>query len=562
GVQASDVIDAEPIFGPNLPATCRADIKAEQQLTDLNELNPNDPHTIATLHAHARTLGIEFDDTTPKETIAAEIQKKALTIATHAQRVLIESPTTTDIQLDEAVTAADDYNRFQPALQARHTQTMVWTKAHTTTGGSNVTDYLTHNGRMSTTEARRRIELGTTYYGTVRRSERPAQRHMRRLLNAGEIDRELTSVATKATKIFHKPRTKKADINITAITRDAMLLALSQPPEQVKNAVNNLCGRLIAQTGQCLSKTAYEKRYLNISEQDALGGVRVNMYLDAAAATEFIHLINRVRKQIAYEDAKGGRPDVRTPPQARADAFRRILRLVGDRVNPTQDGSCSLVVSVPASMIDSWPKHTNPRFITSAGTTISVEDLGTMLGESYPDFLSFHDPATGFPVALARTKRLASLHQRLMLFSHQAVCAHPGCTKAHGLLEAHHLKRWADGGRTDLDNLVMLCPKHHKLNEGMLGHHRRNPLSWRVAFVMGSEENYNDTREAGLSGGAHIRRSYRTLDGWEQEAVEAELQDYVIPPAPKNKPFYQELAEMVRDYDLEHGQWYVDEGAK
>ncbi|PRQ11787.1 hypothetical protein C1Y63_03855, partial [Corynebacterium sp. 13CS0277] len=25
GVQASDVIDAEPIFGPNLPATCRAD---------------------------------------------------------------------------------------------------------------------------------------------------------------------------------------------------------------------------------------------------------------------------------------------------------------------------------------------------------------------------------------------------------------------------------------------------------------------------------------------------------------------------------------------------------
>jgi acetyl esterase/lipase len=33
-------------------------------------------------------------------------------------------------------------------------------------------------------------------------------------------------------------------------------------------------------------------------------------------------------------------------------------------------------------------------------------------------------------------------------------------------LHAHHLTHWEDGGPTDLDNLVLLCPRHHRL------HHR------------------------------------------------------------------------------------------
>jgi hypothetical protein len=33
-------------------------------------------------------------------------------------------------------------------------------------------------------------------------------------------------------------------------------------------------------------------------------------------------------------------------------------------------------------------------------------------------------------------------------------------------LHAHHLVHWEDGGATELDNLVLLCPYHHRL------HHR------------------------------------------------------------------------------------------
>jgi len=39
-------------------------------------------------------------------------------------------------------------------------------------------------------------------------------------------------------------------------------------------------------------------------------------------------------------------------------------------------------------------------------------------------------------------------------------CAYPGCT-ATRFVEIHHLQRGEDGGGTDYDNLICLCPHHH-----------------------------------------------------------------------------------------------------
>ena len=40
-------------------------------------------------------------------------------------------------------------------------------------------------------------------------------------------------------------------------------------------------------------------------------------------------------------------------------------------------------------------------------------------------------------------------------------CRHPGCCSSR-YLDAHHIKHWADGGETSLDNLLMLCRHHHR----------------------------------------------------------------------------------------------------
>jgi hypothetical protein len=37
----------------------------------------------------------------------------------------------------------------------------------------------------------------------------------------------------------------------------------------------------------------------------------------------------------------------------------------------------------------------------------------------------------------------------------------PGCESRR--IDLHHIRHWINGGRTDLDNLISLCPRHHQL---------------------------------------------------------------------------------------------------
>jgi hypothetical protein len=47
-------------------------------------------------------------------------------------------------------------------------------------------------------------------------------------------------------------------------------------------------------------------------------------------------------------------------------------------------------------------------------------------------------------------------------------CRAPGCGRRHHL-HAHHIEEWAEGGKTAMSNLVLLCPGHHlQVHEGNL----------------------------------------------------------------------------------------------
>lgn len=62
-----------------------------------------------------------------------------------------------------------------------------------------------------------------------------------------------------------------------------------------------------------------------------------------------------------------------------------------------------------------------------------------------------------------RTQRVVTAAQRRALDERDGrVCWVAGCECRHGL-DAHHVRHWCQGGRTDLDNLVLLCPFHHRL---------------------------------------------------------------------------------------------------
>ena len=62
---------------------------------------------------------------------------------------------------------------------------------------------------------------------------------------------------------------------------------------------------------------------------------------------------------------------------------------------------------------------------------------------------------------LGRTTRLANRAQRRALRGLYATCAIPGCTVRYDRCELHHVIWWRNGGRTDLDNLLPICSRHH-----------------------------------------------------------------------------------------------------
>ena len=49
---------------------------------------------------------------------------------------------------------------------------------------------------------------------------------------------------------------------------------------------------------------------------------------------------------------------------------------------------------------------------------------------------------------------------RRALTARDRQCRFPGCGNRR--VDAHHVEHWADGGRTSLDNLVLLCRRHHR----------------------------------------------------------------------------------------------------
>lgn len=57
---------------------------------------------------------------------------------------------------------------------------------------------------------------------------------------------------------------------------------------------------------------------------------------------------------------------------------------------------------------------------------------------------------------------------RRALAARDTGCRFPGCTSRR--CDAHHMHHWADGGSTSLDNLVLLCRRHHRaVPEGGFG---------------------------------------------------------------------------------------------
>jgi hypothetical protein len=67
------------------------------------------------------------------------------------------------------------------------------------------------------------------------------------------------------------------------------------------------------------------------------------------------------------------------------------------------------------------------------------------------------------PMDVGRRTKIVSPPLRRAVIVRDRTCRFPGCERPHTWCDAHHVKHWADGGETSLDNLLLLCRPHHRL---------------------------------------------------------------------------------------------------
>ena len=68
----------------------------------------------------------------------------------------------------------------------------------------------------------------------------------------------------------------------------------------------------------------------------------------------------------------------------------------------------------------------------------------------------------GEPLSVGRRQRTVSWAIRRALVQRDGGCTFPGCTERR-YVDAHHIRHWADGGETSLENCTLLCRHHHRL---------------------------------------------------------------------------------------------------
>ena len=109
-----------------------------------------------------------------------------------------------------------------------------------------------------------------------------------------------------------------------------------------------------------------------------------------------------------------------------------------------------------------------------AGRRLDLEDVGRIDGETARRLACDSTVsrvitgAASQPLDVGRKTKVVPPALRRAVAVRDGGCAFPGCDRPSSWCDAHHVDHWADGGTTSIDNLVLLCRRHHRLV-----HHRR-----------------------------------------------------------------------------------------
>lgn len=215
-------------------------------------------------------------------------------------------------------------------------------------------------------------------------------------------------------------------------------------------------------------------RHLYLSTDDE-GMVLVRGRLDPETGAALMRALEAAEQVLFDECADRGGAGDRSPsaPQRRADALGRVAEaaLAGGLDQGTRGDRYQVVVHIDAGTATPRPPEKAPSPEEGGAAAATIDGVGGVSAETSlrlacdaSRVVMTHDK-NGHALDVGRKTRTISPALRRALDHRDGGCRFPGCEIT--FCDAHHVEHWVDGGETKLDNLVLLCRRHHRwLHEG------------------------------------------------------------------------------------------------
>ena len=264
--------------------------------------------------------------------------------------------------------------------------------------------------------------------------------------------------------------------------------AISEDFDEFKKTVACSEDQRLADGGMTRQERQHQRRSAKVFDGDD-DMVILHAELDRLAGERVKTALHALSDRLFRDDAKAASD--RTPVQRNADALVALITQVPARFRSSDDHStgCEPSVGLAESPLgaegaadpEGKPGCKPDSKITPQPTTLIVTvDYDTLRGQLKNAGLIDGTPididelrhiacdagilpavfaADGQPLYWGRKQRAVTAAQKLVLAVRDKGCI--GCGLRASACDAHHVIWWDHGGTTDMDNLVLLCPKCH-----------------------------------------------------------------------------------------------------
>lgn len=185
------------------------------------------------------------------------------------------------------------------------------------------------------------------------------------------------------------------------------------------------------------------------------GSGRLEAELTSATAAVWTTVIDSLSAPAPESD---GQRDMRTAAQRRhdalADAGERLLR--SGSLPDTGGVPVSLILTMSVDQLSTGHGYARTEHgeLVPARTAVQLADQAEVTTAVLR--------SDGAVLSCGITRRLATPAQRRVLVARDRGCSFPGCRMPPTWCQVHHVVPWSAGGRTDVDNLTLVCGHHHR----------------------------------------------------------------------------------------------------